>query len=99
MAWWDHEELKAPEDRSARYKRAFPEEYEERNTMIDKANTENKPKYIAYSISPTDVKLFWSEDELKEAKLSEYYRIFQIGNEVTVETKIEIVAKPVYRGK
>lgn len=27
MAWWDHEELKAPADRSDRYKVAFPNEY------------------------------------------------------------------------
>ena len=27
MAWYDHEELKAPEDRSERYRKAFPEEY------------------------------------------------------------------------
>lgn len=27
MAWWDHEELKAPEDRSLRYKMSFPKEY------------------------------------------------------------------------
>lgn len=59
---------------------------------------ENKPKYIAYSIPPTDVKLFWTDEELKEANLSDYYRIFQIGNQVTVETKIEIISKPVYRG-
>lgn len=28
MAWWDHEELKQPENRSDRYKLAFPEEYD-----------------------------------------------------------------------
>jgi hypothetical protein len=27
MAWWDHEELKAPADRSDRYVLAFPSEY------------------------------------------------------------------------
>ena len=27
MAWWDHEELKSPADRSDRYKEAFPQEY------------------------------------------------------------------------
>lgn len=32
MAWWDHEELKAPADRSDRYKKAFPEEYEDMQT-------------------------------------------------------------------
>jgi hypothetical protein len=27
MAWWDHEELKSPADRSDRYKLTFPDEY------------------------------------------------------------------------
>lgn len=30
MAWWDHEELKAPENRSDRYKVTFPEEFSSR---------------------------------------------------------------------
>jgi hypothetical protein len=27
MAWWDHEDLKSPENKSDRYKLAFPEHY------------------------------------------------------------------------
>ena len=27
MAWWDHEDLKSPENKSDRYKAAFPKEY------------------------------------------------------------------------
>lgn len=34
MAWWDHEELKSPEDRSDRYKAAFPEEYRNMQTNV-----------------------------------------------------------------
>lgn len=75
-------------------------EKEKRNKMIDKANTENKPKYIAYSTNcvPSETMLFWNDEQLKEADLPKYYKICQIGNEVTVETKIDIVTKPVYRG-
>jgi hypothetical protein len=43
MAWWDHEELKAPEDRSDRYKRTFPDEY-----------TTNKEKFDHARLSPTE---------------------------------------------
>jgi len=42
MAWWDHEELKAPEDRSDRYKRTFPEKY-----------TTNKEDFDHARLSPT----------------------------------------------
>ena len=102
MAWWDHEELKSLENRSERYKREFPEEYKERNKMIDKANAQNKPKYVAYpaNSAPIDeAMLFWSDEELKAADLSDDFKIFQIGNEVKIETKIEIISKPVYRGQ
>lgn len=35
MAWWDHEELKAPENRSDRYILAFPSEYP--NYIVEQA--------------------------------------------------------------
>jgi len=61
---------------------------------------ENKPKYIAYpdNSAPVEPIIFWSDEELKSANLSDGYKIYQIGNQVTVETKIEIISKPVYRG-
>lgn len=37
MAWWDHEELKAPDDRSDKYKTTFPSEYTKEEEEVDAA--------------------------------------------------------------
>lgn len=38
MAWWDHEDLKAPQNKSAKYKLAFPEGYSKEE--LDEARRE-----------------------------------------------------------
>lgn len=55
-----------------------------------------RPKYVC--IGQENTRLFWTDEDLKTADLNGNEKIYQIGHEVTVETKIEIVSKPVYRG-
>lgn len=42
MAWWDHEELKSPQNRSDRYKVAFPGEYTQQEVDEARKRQENR---------------------------------------------------------
>lgn len=48
MAWWDHEDLKSPKDKSDRYKVTFPEEYtpKEVKEALERIQKEKRDKRL-----------------------------------------------------
>ena len=70
MAWWDHEELKAHEDRSDKYKLAFPNEYTEEELVDAFRRTVRKTKHSEYNkrIEEIDKQLAALHAERKKLK-------------------------------
>lgn len=108
MDWWDHEELKSPDDRSEKYKVAFPDEYSgdktrRIQTVSEKDTSDGMPLFIAIkeNVIPEQCKVFYNKDELLSFVFNNSdrntWKFYRISEEVKVEPMVVSVKTPKLR--